>query len=301
MDAIDQLNFHHLRYFWTVVREGGLAAAGRKLRLTHSTLSAQIQSLQDNLGTPLFTKVGRRLVLTEEGQTVFRYADEIFSRGRELLEALDGRQVQRIARLHVGAVDMMPKMVVRRLLEPAFNLDPPVRLIVREAPLERLLMELAMFDLDVVLSDSTLPPGSPIRAYAHPLGQSSITLFAAASLASQLRKRFPQSLHGAPMLLPLDGLPLRRGLDQLFAQLGVRPRVVAELEDSALLKVLGASGAGVFPAPTAVLDDIVRQYAVLPLGEVDVFERYYAVTAQRRISNPAVEAIASRARRALFS
>lgn len=301
MDAIDQLNFHHLRYFWTVVREGGLAAAGRKLRLTHSTLSAQIQSLQDNLGTPLFTKVGRRLVLTEEGQTVFRYADEIFSRGRELLEALDGRQVQRIARLHVGAVDMMPKMVVRRLLEPAFNLDPPVRLIVREAPLERLLMELAMFDLDVVLSDSPLPPGSPIRAHAHPLGQSSITLFATASLASQLRKRFPQSLHGAPMLLPLDGLPLRRGLDQLFAQLGVRPRVVAELEDSALLKVLGAGGAGVFPAPTAVLDDIVRQYGVVPLGEVDVFERYYAVTAQRRISNPAVEAIASRARRALFS
>lgn len=301
MDAIDRLNFHHLRYFWTVVREGGLAAAGRKLRLSHSTLSAQLKSLQDDLGAPLFNRKGRHLVLTDEGQTVFRYADEIFSRGRELLETLEGSHAHRQPRLQIGVVDIVPKTVVRKLLEPALALNPPVRLVVREASFDRLLADLAVFDLDVVISDTAVPPGSSIRAYAHQLGQSSITLFAVAPLAARLRPRFPQSLEGAPMLLPLDGLPLRRNLDQLFAKLRVRPRVVAEFEDSALLKVLGAAGAGVFPAPTAVLDEVVEQYRVRPIGEVDVFERFYAVTAKRRIANPAVEAIASTARRAVFS
>jgi len=300
VDAINRLNFHHLRYFWTVAREGGLAAAGRKLRLSHSTLSAQIQSLQEDLGAPLFTKVGRRLVLTSDGQIVFRYADEIFSRGRDLLDAMAGENVQRGARLHVGVVDAVPKMIVRRLIEPVLALDPPVRLVVREASFDRLLADLAIHELDVVISDSPPSPGSLIRAHAHELGQSSVTLLATARLATQLRNGFPQSLDGAPMLLPMDGSPLRRGLEQVFAKLRVRPRIVAEFEDSALLKVVGASGAGAFAAPTVVLEEVVQQYRVKPIGELNVHERFFAVTARRRIDNLAVEAIAANARH-LFS
>lgn len=300
MDAIDRLNFHHLRYFWTVAREGGLAAAGRKLRLSHSTLSAQIQSLQDDLGAPLFTKVGRRLVLTSDGQTVFRYADDIFSRGRDLLDAMAGENVQRGARLHIGVVDVVPKMIVRRLIEPVLALDPPVRLVVREASFDRLLADLAINELDVVISDAPPAPGSLIRAHAHELGESSVTLLATARLAAQLRPGFPHSLDGAPMLLPMEGSPLRRDLERVFAKLRVRPHIVAEFEDSALLKVVGASGAGVFAAPTVVLAEVVQQYHVKPVGELNVQERFFAVTARRRIANLAVETLAANARH-LFS
>jgi LysR family transcriptional activator of nhaA len=296
MDAINRLNFHHLRYFWTVAREGGLAAAGRKLRLSHSTLSAQIQSLEDELGAPLFTRVGRRLVLTTEGQTAFRYADEIFSRGRDLLDAMAGEHVERGARLHVGVVDVVPKMIVRKLIEPVLALDPPVRLVVREASLDRLLADLAIDELDVVISDSPPAPGSLIRAHAHELGQSTVTLLASARLAASLRDGYPQSLDGAPMLLPTDGSPLRRGLEQAFAKLRVRPRIVAEFEDSALLKVMGASGAGVFAAPTVVVDEVVEQYRVRPIGALSVHERFFAITARRRIANLAVETLAENAR-----
>jgi LysR family transcriptional activator of nhaA len=175
-------------------------------------------------------------------------------------------------------------------------LDPPVRLVVREASLDRLLADLAIYELDVVISDSPPAPGSLIRAHAHELGQSTVTLLASAKLAASLRDGFPHSLDGAPMLLPMDGSPLRRGLEQAFAKLRVRPRIVAEFEDSALLKVVGASGAGVFAAPTVVLQEVVDQYRVKPIGELPVHERFFAVTARRRIANLAVEALTSNAR-----
>jgi LysR family transcriptional activator of nhaA len=299
---MEWLNFHHLRYFWMVAREGSLVAAGRALRLSHPTLSAQIHALEDQLGEKLFTRVGRRLALTEVGRVVYRYADEIFTLGREMVETVHGRSAGQPLRLHVGVVDAVPKVVVRRLVEPAFALPEPVRAVCRESSYERLLADLALHALDVVISDAPVPPGSSVRAFNHLLGESGVSLFATREVARACRGRFPASLDGAPMLLPLETLPLRRSLDQWFARSGIKPRVVAEFEDSALLAVFGADGRGVFAAPTVVEREVMRQYGVRVLGRAaPVRERFYAVTVERRIANPAVVAITDAARQELFA
>ena len=299
MDAIDTLNFHHLRYFWTVAKEGGVAAAGRRLRLSHSTLSAQLHALEADLGADLFMKVGRRLVLTDVGQTVFRFADEIFTVGTDLLETVRAGKTAAAMRVEIGVIDVVPKMVVLRLLEHV--LSPQLRFVCREGSYERLLGDLAVHRLDVVIADRPVPEGSPVRAFSHLLGASKISMFCTAALARRLGPRFPACLHGAPLLLPVEGLPLRRDLDAWFSRAQVRPRVVGEFQDSALLTVFGAHGTGVFAAPTAVAAAVKAQYGVVVLGEIDVQERFYAVTTERRIKHPAVAQISSAARADLFS
>src|SRR5262245_15268372 len=243
--ALEWLNYHHLLYFWVVARGGGLVPAGRVLRLSHSTLSAQIHALEAQLDEKLFTKVGRRLALTEMGRVAFRYADEIFTLGREMMETVKGRSTGQPLRLHVGVVDVVPKVVVRRLLQPAYALPEPVRIVCYEDSYEKLLADLALHALDIVIADSAVPSGSTVRAFSHLLGETGVSFFGAASL-SRLARGFPKSLDGAPVLLPLEHSVLRRALDQWFARKGVAPRVVAEFEDSALLEVFGADGAGVF-------------------------------------------------------
>ena len=300
--SMEWLNFHHLLYFWVVAREGGLVPAGKVLHLSHPTLSAQIHALEDQLGEKLFTKVGRKLALTEVGRLAFRYADEIFTLGREMVATVHGRSTQRPLRLDVGIVDVVPKLVVRRLLQPALELEEPVRLVCHEAPFDKLLAELALHSLDIVISDGPVPSGSSIRAFNHLLGETPISFFGSRRLVKTYKPGFPRSLNGAPMLLPFESLTLRRSLNQWFDRHKVEPRVLAEFEDSALLEVFGGDGVGLFAAPSIVENEVTAQYGVELVGRADdVRERFYAISVERRLKQPAVVAITDAAREALFA
>jgi len=298
---MEWLNYHHLRYFWTVAREGSLVAAGKVLRLSHPTLSAQIHALEDQLGEKLFVRVGRRLALTEMGRVVYRYAEEIFSLGREMVDTVKGRASGQPLRLNVGIADVVPKLVVRRLLQPALSQSEPVRLVCHEDSYEKLLADLALHTLDIVISDAPVPPGSSVRAFNHLLGETGVSFFGTKSLASSYRRGFPKSLNGAPLLLPLESMTLRRSLNQWFERHDIKPKVVAEFEDSALLKVFGADGVGVFSAPTVIEADVSRQFGVQVLGRApEVRERFYAISVERKLKNPAVVAISEGARYETF-
>lgn len=299
---MEWLNYHHLLYFWVVAREGGLTPAGKLLRLSHPTLSTQIRALEERLGAPLFVKVGRKRELSETGRLVYRYADEIFSLGHELLDMVHGRARGQAVRLDVGVVDVVPKLVVRRMLQPALTLAEPVKLVCHEDTHERLLAELALHTLDIVIADAPVPSGSSVRAFNHLLGETSVSFFAVPALAKHLRRGFPRSLDGAPMLLPLEGVALRRSLNAWFQRRGIAPRVVAEFEDSALLKQFGADGLGAFAGPTVMTREICRQYGVRAIGSAaEVRESFYAISAERRLHNPAVLAILDAARTELFA
>jgi len=298
---MEWLNYHHLHYFWVVAREGGLVPAGKVLRVSHPTLSAQIHALEENLGEKLFSKVGRRLVLTERGRVVFRYADEIFTLGREMVDSIKGRGDSHALRLDVGIADVVPKLVVRRLLQPALALAEPVHLVCHEDSFENLLADLALHSLDIVISDAPVPSGSNVRAYHHLLGETGVAFFAARSLADAHAKGFPGSLDGAPFLLPMENLSLRRYLNVWFDRHGIRPRIVAEFEDSALLKQFGADGVGIFPAPQVIEKEVCAQYGVEILGRADgVRERFYAISSERKLKHPAVLAISDAARHEIF-
>ena len=298
---MQRLNYNHLLYFWSVAREGGLAGAAKSLRLSPQTLSGQIRAFEDQVGRKLFAKSGRRLVLTDVGRVAFRYADEIFSLGHELGDLFERGQPVETARLDVGLVEVLPKMVVERLLEPALALAPPVRLVCREGQLESLVGELASHTLDVVLADRVLPPGGPVRAFSHLLGESGVTFFAAPKLASRHRS-FPRQLDGAPFLVPPSGAGIRRQLDAFFTRHHVSPRIACELEDSALLKAFGAAGHGIFVVPSIVAQEVAKMYGVHAIGKTDeIIESFFAITVERRMKNPALLAISAAARARLFA
>lgn len=294
---MEWLNYHHLLYFWTVVREGGVSRAAEKLRLAQPTISAQVKALEDAFGQRLFDRQGRRLVLTDAGRLVYRYADEIFGIGRELLETMKGRAPGRPVEFAVGVANSVSKLIVRRLLEPALAADAAVRLTCREDGTNALLAELATHDLDVVIADVPAPPHVRVKVFSHLLGESDLTFFAAAPLAARLRRRFPQSLDGAPMLLPSTGSALRRSLDQWMDDGNLHPHIVGEFDDSALMKAFAQGGAGVFPAPSVIASEVVRQYRVQAVGQATgVRERYYAISVERRLKHPAVLALTKAAR-----
>ena len=298
---MEWLNYHHLLYFWLVAREGSLAAASSELRLAQSTVSKQIHQFEDTLGHALFTKSGRRLVLTESGRVVFRYADEIFGLGREMIDTLKDRPVGKPLRVTVGIADVVPKTIAERVLAPAMTLAGPLRLVCREDKQDRLLADLALHELDVILTDAPANPNVKIRAFNHLLGESVVGFFGREDLARKYRRRFPASLTGAPMLLPTENSVLRRSLEQWLEANGIRPNIVAEFEDSALLKVFGRRGIGVFPASMAVAAEIQEQYKVKLIGKVPkVRERLYAVTVERRINHPAVVVICETAKSVVF-
>jgi LysR family transcriptional activator of nhaA len=294
---MDWLNYHHLLYFCTAARAGGLTAAASELHLSPSTLSGQIKELEQMLGEPLFRRVGRRLEPTEMGRIVQRYGEEIFSLGRELLDTVRGRPTGRPVRCTVGVADTLPKTLVRRLLQPALDLPEPLRLVCREDAHERLLARLALHELDLVLADSTVPAGSNIRAFAHPLGECGVSFFGAREIARGLAEEFPRCLGAVPLLLPAEGLPLRRALDAWFERAELRPQIRGEFEDSALLKAFGACGEGLFPAPSAVEEEVAAHYGVELVGRLDeVRERFYAISAARRLDHPAVRVVLDGAR-----
>jgi len=299
---MNPLNYQHLLYFWVVAKEGGLVPAGKALRLSHPTLSAQVRALEDRLGEKLFSRTGRKLVLTDVGRLALRYAEEIFGLGNELVDVVQGKKSGKLMRLDVGVVDVLPKLLVKSLLEPALILAEPVRLVCHEGSFDRLLAGLAEHRLDIVLADSPVPSGSAVRAHNHLLGECGVGLFASSSLARAYRGGFPASLNGAPFLLPAESLALRRSLNVWFDRHGIVPHVVAEFEDSALLKIFGADGIGVFPAPLAVASDVQERYGVEQLGAAErVSERFYAISAERRLNHPAVLAIARAAHEDLLA
>jgi LysR family transcriptional activator of nhaA len=298
---MEWLNYHHLLYFWTAARAGGVSAAAAELRLAQPTISGQIRALEESFGEKLFHRSGRRLALTETGRVVYRYADEIFGIGRELMDTLKGRPTGRPLRLTVGVADALPKLIAYRLLQPALRLPEPVRIVCREDRSDRLLAELAVHALDVVLTDAPIAPTVKVRAFNHLLGECGVTLFAAGRMAATYRRRFPRSLDGAPMLLPTDNTALRRALDQWFDAQHIRPRVVGEIEDSALLKVFGQEGVGVFAAPSVIEPEVQKQYRVGVVGRIEaVRERFYAISVERRLRHPAVVAISDAAQHELF-
>lgn len=298
---MEWLNYHHLLYFWTVVREGGISKAAEKLRLSQPTISAQIRQLEESLGERLFQKQGRTLVPTDVGRLVFRYADEIFGIGRELMETLRGRPAGRPLQLTVGVANAVPKLIVYRLLRPASQGPEAVHLVCREDTTERLLGELATHALDVVISDAPAPANVRVKAFNHLLGESDTAFFAPTTMAARLRRRFPASLRDAPVLLPTTNTALRRDLDEWFEKEDVRPRVVGEFEDTALMKVFGQGAPAVFPAPAAIEQDICRFYGVKVVGRTNaVREKYYALSVERRLKHPGVLAITSAAREEVF-
>lgn len=291
---MDRLNYQHLFYFWNVVREGGVSRASEKLRLAQPTISGQLAVFEAAIGQKLLRKEGRNLVLTETGHTVFNYADQIFSIGRELTRALESRSGARGQRLSVGVSDALPKLLVYRLLEPALA---GAQLVCHEDKLERLLAELPLHGVDIVISDAPATSVADSRIFNHLLGECGVAAFAAPALRERCAEGFPHSLDGAPLLLPTANTALRRSLDQWIDANRLFPAIVAEIEDSALLKTFAAAGAGVFMAAVAVREAIESQYGVEFIGALDgVSERFYAITAQRKVKHPAVATILESAR-----
>jgi LysR family transcriptional activator of nhaA len=252
--------------------------------------------LEEQLGEKLFQRSGRRLVLTDVGRMVFEYADQIFALGRELLDAVRDRPTGRPRRFQVGVSDELSKLLAYRFLRPALDAGGPVHIVCREGPLDQLLTELATHALDLVLADAPLSADIKVKAYAHPLGHSSVSVCAAPRLAAAHRARFPRSLDGAPFLLPTEGKTLRRAQDHWFDREGLRPQIAGEFDDSALLKTFGQAGAGLFAVPTVIETEVVRQYGVAVVGRIGaVREQYYAISVERRLKHPSVVAISQAA------
>jgi LysR family transcriptional activator of nhaA len=299
---MEWLNYHHLLYFWTVAKEGSIAKACDKLRLAQPTISGQLRLLEEALGEKLFAQAGRGLAMTEVGQVVYRYADEIFGLGRELQDVLKGRPRGRPQRLLVGISDLVPKLIAYRILQPVLSMPEPVQLVCHEDAPERLLSDLAEHQLDVVLSDAPLTSMARVKAFNHLLGRCGVTLFAAPAIAASYRRDFPASLDGAPFLLPSEGSTARRALEQWFDARDVRPRVVGEFKDSALLKTFGQAGAGIFPAPAAIEKEVSEHYKVRVVGRPEsMVERFYAISVERKLKHPAVVTLSEAARDQLFS
>lgn len=298
---VDWLNYHHLLYFWMVAKEGGITPAAESLHLSQPTLSTQIRKLEKSMGVTLFERKGRSMLLTETGQIVYRYADEIFGLGRELTDVVRGQPSNDMLRLHVGVPDVLPKMLVYRLLQPALELKERVRLTCYEGKLNKLLGDLALHRLDIVLANTKLTSDVSIRAFNHLLGRCDVTVLGTPVMAKQYQPGFPKSLNGAPMLLPTQNTSMRRSLEQWFDETQIRPETAHEFEDSALLKVFGQAGAGLVAVPTPVADEVGRQYQLTTIGRIpEVTESFYAISVERRLKHPAVIAISESAKKNLF-
>ena len=299
---MDWLNYHHLLYFWTVAKERGVSRAAEVLHLAQPTLSSQIKKLEKSIGHKLFERSGRSLTLTETGQLVYRYADEIFGLGQELADVLHNRTDEDKTRFLVGVQGALPKLVVYELLRPALESeDDRFQVVCFEGKINELLGELALHRLDVVIADRPLAPETHVRAFNHLLGKCGVTVYGTAKLARKYRNKFPESLDSAPMLLPTQNTSLRRLLEQWFDDNEIHPLIAHEFEDSAVLKVFGQEGHGLFFTPSAIEDDVCRQYSVKVVGRLpEIVERFYAISIEKRLKHPAVVKISDFARDNLF-
>lgn len=291
-----ELNFKHLRYFWTVARVGTIAEAGRVLNLAPHSISAQLATFEAALGVSLFRRAGRRLAVTEAGERILGHAEEIFALGDQIVDVVRDDTLRRSLPFRIGFPDSMPKSVIHRLIEPALHVERPGRLVCREAPLAELLAELAVHRLDLVIADRPIPANISVRGYSTLLGESTLTVFAAPTLAARLQQDFPAALGGAPFLLPGEDVAYRGALLQWFETQRIQLSIVAELDDSALMKAFAQGGAGAFAAPTSIADHICQQYGLQAVGEIAAVSiQVYAITTERRLSHPAMQAIRDRA------
>ncbi len=294
------LNHNHLFYFWLAGKHRNLTQAAKELGLAQPTVSAQIRSLEEKLNAALLTRRGRNIELTEAGQIVFRHADEMFRISSEIPDALSGRYTGQPRVLHVGTSDFVPKPIIRKILEPLLKEDSDVRLVCREWRIDELLAELGLFHLDLVIADRPHPDSSRVRAVSHPVFETAMAIFAHPSLAKQLRRGFPRSLHGAPLYLPVRNTMLRESLDRWFAANKIEPVVLAEFEDRELLKTFGSGGLAAFPATAMIENEVRRQFGVERVGWVrGVRETYYAIAVQRRVMHPVVQRLLAQATRSL--
>lgn len=299
---MEWLNYHHLLYFWAVARYGSVVRASAELNLAEPTISGQVHRLEEVLGVKLFDRVGRGLVLTDAGRTAYRFADEIFALGHDLVGALQGQDSQRPLRLTVGVADMLPKVLVQKLLEPAFHIEQSIQLTCREdRVVEDFLGALVGQELDMVLADRPLGPGINTQGYNHLLGECGTTFLATPKLAASYRRGFPHSMNGAPFLLPTPHATVRRALDQWFEAARVLPTLVAEFDDSSLMYAFGEGGKGIFPSPTVFEEEFRRRYNVHVVGRMPtVRQQFYAISVDRRMQHPAVLAIIKAARQEVF-
>jgi LysR family transcriptional regulator, transcriptional activator of nhaA len=295
------LNYHYLRYFWTVAREGSLRKAAERLNVSQPTISAQVKALEEQLGEKLTRRAGRGLALTDAGRRVADFADEIFALGGELVRAVGRDGGTRPVRVALGVTDSLPKIVSHSLMSPVFRLPYPVQVTVTEAPAAALLVQLAAHRIDLVLADEPAPGSLNLRAFNHRLGECGVSFLATPALAARLRGRFPRTLEDAPVLLPTLGTALRRTLDHWLHAGELRPRVVAEYDDAALMQMAAADGLGVLPIPSVAEPEVVRRYGLVRLGRAaSCRQEFYAVSAERRLTDPAVVAITEGAGESLF-
>lgn len=296
------LNYKQLYYFWNVAKWGSITRAAERLHLTPQTISGQLSELEQSLGTDLFRRTGRRLELSAAGSLALSHAEEIFQIGNELEQSLRSGAASNEPLFRVGIADAVPKSIAYQLLAPALALADPVRLICHEDVLERLFAELAIHKLDLVISDQPLPTALGVKGYNHALGQCGVAFFAVPSLAKKYRVDFPQSLNGAPFLLPGDKAAVQTPLSRWFAEHNLHPHVIGRFDDSALMKAFGKAGSGIFPAPVILRDEILEQHGAEMIGEAnDITVRYYAISVERRLTHPAVIAISAAAREGIFS
>ena len=290
--SLNSLNYKHLRYFWMVAKTGSIAKAAEQLFLTPQSISGQLTEFGNVLGVELFRRAGRNLEVTAAGRRVLSYADEIFSIGDELLDAIYDQRVKQSLPFHVGIADSIPKSVAYRLLEPALKLAEPVRLICREGRLVPLLSELSIHKLDMIIADRPMPTHLHVRGFNHLLGESGLTVFGADSVIKTLKGSFPACLHQAPFLLLGEDAAIRLQLDQWLANHGLHPVIAGEFDDSALMKSFGQAGAGLFVAPTTIAAHICAQYSVSVVGHIDsVVEQIYVISTERQLTHPAVKAV----------
>ncbi|MFZ4539650.1 transcriptional activator NhaR [Propionivibrio sp.] len=295
------LNFKHLRYFWMVAKTGSIARAAEQLHLTPQSISGQLTEFSATLDVELFRRAGRNLELTEAGRRILSYAEEIFTIGDELLEVLRDQKVKKTLPFRVGIADNVSKLIAYRLVEPALKLGEQVRLVCREGRLASLLAELSIHRLDMIIADRQMPANLNVRGYSHLLGESGLSVFGTSGLAKELSGSFPALLDNAPFLLPGEDVAIRPKLIEWLETSNLRPRIVGEFDDSALMKAFGQAGAGLFVAPTAIVDHVCEQYKVSVIGRIDaVVEHLYAITTERRLTHPAIVAISKAAREDIF-
>lgn len=298
---MDWLNYHHLYYFWNVAKEGTVSAAAEQLHVARTTVTAQVRELEKAAGAKLFQKSGRYLELTEFGQQVYRYAEEIFTIGRELKDFMKTGIPGKTKKFVVGMPDVVPKLVAFELLRPAIHHKEGFQIVCHEGKLPELMADLALHRLDLIIADSPAPPTVDVKAYSHRLGECGLSFLAVPELARKYRRKFPWSLNGAPVCLPTDHTSVRRALNHWLDDNDVHPQVVAEFEDSALLKVFGQSGLGIVPVPTAIEKEVKTQYGMHLVGRLeDVIDRFYAISVEKRVHHPAVLAIVKQARSKIF-
>lgn len=297
------MNYKHLQYFLQVAKLGSVLRASEHLHLSPQTISGQIQLLEEALGTALFAKSGRGLVLTEAGRMVLGYAEDIFSIGAELEEAVrEYPRKEKLLEFRVGVADAVPKTIACRLIEPAAQLAEPVRIVCREWKLGDLLGELALHRLDLVIADAPIPAAISVRAFNHSLGSCGVSFFAAPALFASCKGPFPSCLDGAPLLMPGEESAVGQRLRAWLQARSLHPRVVGECDDSALAKEFGRRGMGIFVGPTVLEHEIEKQYGVRALGATpEVVEEFFAISVERRITHPCVTAITDAARNELFA